>query len=66
MKILSIDVGIKKLTFCPLYQRHCWHQEYTIGPTQTWLEHLEQNKIIELGRTDYCFGRGMSWGKYSM
>lgn len=43
-----------------------WHQEYTIGPTRTWLEHLEQNKIIELGRKDYCFGRGMSWGKYSM
>ena len=25
-----------------------WHLEYTIGPTRTWLEHLEQKKIIEL------------------
>ena len=43
-----------------------WQQEYTIGPTKTWIEHLKQNKIIELGRKDYCFGRGMSWGKYIM
>jgi len=41
-----------------------WEQGYTIGPTRTWTEHLEQNKIIELNRKDYCNGRGMSWGKY--
>jgi predicted O-methyltransferase YrrM len=41
-----------------------WEQNYTIGPTQTWTEHLQQNKIVELGRKDYVFGRGMSWGKY--
>lgn len=40
--------------------------EYNIGPTQTWLEHLEQNKIIELNRKDYWWGRGMAWGKYVM
>jgi predicted O-methyltransferase YrrM len=41
-----------------------WEQAHTIGPTRTWTEHLQQNKIIELNRKDYCFGRGMSWGKY--
>jgi len=41
-----------------------WEQSWTIGPTRTWLEHLEQNKIIELTRKDYFSGRGMSWGKY--
>jgi len=41
-----------------------WEQAYTIGPTKTWMEHLKQNKIIELNRIDYCIGRGMSWGKY--
>jgi predicted O-methyltransferase YrrM len=41
-----------------------WEQLYTIGPTRTWTEHLQQNKIIELNRIEYCNGRGMSWGKY--
>lgn len=41
-----------------------WEQFYTIGPTRTWREHLEQNKIVELNRKDYCCGRGMCWGKY--
>jgi predicted O-methyltransferase YrrM len=41
-----------------------WEQAYTIGPTRTWVEHLQQNKIVELNRKDYCVGRGMSWGKY--
>lgn len=41
-----------------------WEQGYTIGPTRTWMEHLQQNKIIELNRKDYQNGRGMSWGKY--
>ena len=41
-----------------------WRKRYTLGPTKTWLEHLEENKIIELGRKDYCRGRGMCWGKY--
>jgi predicted O-methyltransferase YrrM len=41
-----------------------WEQSYTIGPTKTWKEHLQQNKIIELNRKEYCHGRGMSWGKY--
>jgi predicted O-methyltransferase YrrM len=44
--------------------RKGWEQPWTIGPTRTWIEHLEQNKIVELNRKDYCNGRGMSWGKY--
>jgi len=42
----------------------CWEEEWTIGPTRTWIEHLQQNKIIELNKKEYCSGRGMSWGKY--
>lgn len=41
-----------------------WVQSWTIGPTRTWMEHLEQHKIIELGRKEYANGRGMVWGKY--
>jgi predicted O-methyltransferase YrrM len=41
-----------------------WKKEWTIGPTRNWVEHLQQNKIIELNRKDYYDGRGMSWGKY--
>lgn len=41
-----------------------WQKDYTIGPTRSWIEHLQQNKIVELNRKDYCNGRGMSWGKY--
>jgi hypothetical protein len=41
-----------------------WEAGYTIGPTRTWREHLQQKKIIELNRKDYSPGRGMSWGKY--
>ena len=43
-----------------------WVQGWTIGPSKTWTEHLQQNKIIELNRKDYCYGRGMSWGKYNI
>jgi predicted O-methyltransferase YrrM len=43
---------------------HGWEEGSTRGPTRTWTEHLQQNKIIELGKKDYCYGRGMSWGKY--
>jgi predicted O-methyltransferase YrrM len=41
-----------------------WRKKHTLGPTKTWVEHLQENKIIELGRKDYCKGRGMCWGKY--
>ena len=41
-----------------------WEAAWSIGPTKIWTEYLEQNKIIELDRKDYCPGRGMSWGKY--
>ncbi len=42
-----------------------WEKSYSIGPTKTWTEHLQQNKIIELNRKCYSNGRkGMTWGKY--
>jgi 16S rRNA G966 N2-methylase RsmD len=41
-----------------------WKSDYTIGPTLTWLEHLNNHKITEINKVDYCSGRGMSWGKY--
>jgi hypothetical protein len=41
-----------------------WEQAWTIGPTRTWREHLQENKIIELNRKEYSRGKGMSWGKY--
>jgi len=41
-----------------------WEACYTVGPTRTWIEHVEQNKIVELARKNYAPGRGMSWGKY--
>lgn len=43
-----------------------WEQHFTIGPTRTWLEHIEEKKIIDINRKDYWPGRGMSWGKYVM
>ena len=41
-----------------------WEQNWNIGPTKTWIENLQKNKIIELNRKDYQNGRGMSLGKY--
>lgn len=41
-----------------------WEKKWTKGPTRTWLEHLQQNKIIELNRKNYNIGKGMTWGKY--
>lgn len=41
-----------------------WEAFYTIGPTQTWIEHLNNHEIIEIKNVDYFPGRGMSWGKY--
>lgn len=44
--------------------RDDWVQFWTIGPTLTWMQHLEQNKIVEINRVEYASGRGMCWGKY--
>jgi len=41
-----------------------WEQNWTIGPTRTWTEFLQQQKLVQLKSTDYSPGRGMSWGKY--
>ena len=38
--------------------------EWTVGPTTTWIEHVQNNKLKHLGNHDYSFGRGISWGKY--
>jgi predicted O-methyltransferase YrrM len=43
-----------------------WETEWTIGPTRTWTEHLQQNRIIELERKEYYQGKGMVWGKYAV
>jgi predicted O-methyltransferase YrrM len=43
-----------------------WEKGWTMGPTRTWTEHLQENKIIEINRKDYSQGRGMSWGKYNV
>ena len=37
---------------------------FNSAPLKAWNENLQENKIHELNRTYYCFGRGMSWGKY--
>jgi predicted O-methyltransferase YrrM len=42
-----------------------WEVEYTIGPTNAWVELLNDHSLIELGRKEYRLGRGMSWGKYT-
>jgi len=39
-------------------------QSWTLGPTKAWIEGIEKNIIVELGREDWMLGRGMSWGKY--
>lgn len=44
--------------------RKDWEKIWNIGPSKNWIEHLEQNKIIELNRHEYYEGKGMSWGKY--
>ncbi len=41
-----------------------WIKSWNIGPTKAWTEYLNNNMLIEIGRKDYCDGRGMSWGKY--
>ena len=41
-----------------------WGKSYTVGPTRTWMEHLRQNKIVQLNKKDYSPGHGMCWGKY--
>ncbi len=41
-----------------------WEHSYNTGPTQVWREFLQENKIIEINKRDYCPGRGMSWGTY--
>lgn len=41
-----------------------WKQHHTVGPTQTWTEHVNRGEISEIHKVDYEIGRGMSWGKY--
>jgi len=44
--------------------RKDWEAFYTVGPTKTWVEHVNDGRIAEINRVNYRFGRGMSWGKY--
>jgi predicted O-methyltransferase YrrM len=46
-----------------MYQEN-WQASWTLGPTKVWKEDLAARRLVELGRNDYCPGRGMSWGKY--
>lgn len=46
-----------------MYQEN-WQTSWTQEPTKVWEEDLAARRLVELGRNDYCFGRGMSWGKY--
>jgi predicted O-methyltransferase YrrM len=41
-----------------------WVQSYNEGPNRVWTEHLESNKLVEISRKNYTFGRGMAWGNY--
>jgi hypothetical protein len=41
-----------------------WVAGWCICPITVWMEQLQENKIIEINRKDYCYGRGMCWGKY--
>ena len=43
-----------------------WEAGHTIGPTRTWLEHIQENKICKCISKHYHTGRGMSWGQYVM
>ena len=43
-----------------------WERFWTIGPTKTWIEHLNNGTVKEINRRDYQYGRGMSWGKYTL
>ena len=37
-----------------------WKEWYTLGPTKTWVENLNNDAIRELNRVEYSSGRGMS------
>jgi len=41
-----------------------WRASWTLGPTKVWTDDLAARRLIEIGRSDYAPGRGMSWGKY--
>ena len=41
-----------------------WEAPWTVGPTQIWLEYINQNKVVEICTREYSSATGMSWGKY--
>jgi len=47
--------------------RQDWEGPHTLGPTKTWVEHLNNTDtpIVEIARKEYCPGRGMSWGRFT-
>tara|TARA_B100001250_G_scaffold397230_1_gene404129 strand:+ start:459 stop:1133 length:675 start_codon:yes stop_codon:yes gene_type:complete len=38
--------------------------DYNIGPTEAWLEAINNNIIKDVSTVQFCKGRGMSWAKY--
>jgi predicted O-methyltransferase YrrM len=40
-----------------------WEQHYTIGPTRAWKFMEDAGKISTIYQVDYCYGRGMIFGK---
>jgi hypothetical protein len=43
-----------------------WEAEWTLGPTRAWIDRLCNGSIIGFGRSEYCPGRGMSWGRFNL
>jgi predicted O-methyltransferase YrrM len=43
-----------------------WVRYWTVGPTQTWTEHIANNTILPLHHVDYRIGNGLSWGLYNV
>jgi hypothetical protein len=37
---------------------------WNVGPTRVWAEGITKNVTVPIGSSEFCVGRGMSWGKY--
>ena len=44
--------------------RKDWKKPFNMGPTNAWLDGINQNIITEISHTDFKKGRGVSWGNY--
>jgi predicted O-methyltransferase YrrM len=52
-------VIIDDVVFNPEFETH-----WTLAPSAVCKEYIETGKLKELGRAEYCIGRGMIWGNY--